>query len=169
MTDEIFKDISREDMVQYMEWLRSTIGEFTQNLRRTVALALLLMAIFELVVASRGLKLSVGSFTISSGSIVVVFIPAAISYLYLQFMNDTIELQTRQRMFIDMFYSWSPKGNWARFASWTFPPLPAYWNPGFTYSYSPFSKSLFRKFQFWTKYTFYIGIGMGVLAFEAVA
>jgi len=43
-------DIAREDMVHKMEWLRSTIGELTQSLRRTVTLALLLMAIFELVI-----------------------------------------------------------------------------------------------------------------------
>jgi hypothetical protein len=169
MADDIFQDIAREDMVQYMEWLRSAIGELIQSLRRTVALALLLMAIFELVIGSRALKLSVGSFTISSGSVVIVFIPAVISYLYLQVMSDTVELQSRQRTYLDMFYKWSPRGSWARLASWVFSPLPIYWNPGLTYSYSPFNPKFFRRLQYWTKYTFYPGIGVGVLAFEVIA
>jgi len=106
-------DIAREDMVHKMEWLRSTIGELTQSLRRTVTLALLLMAIFELVIGSRALTLSVGSFTISSGSIVIFFIPAVISYLYLQLKYDTRQLQYLQKEFVYMFHTWSPpKDGW---------------------------------------------------------
>jgi hypothetical protein len=79
-----FVDADRESLEKYIEWLRITMGEYQQSLRRTVAILILLMAIFELIVAGPATTVTIASLQISKSSIALLFLPALVSYLYLQ-------------------------------------------------------------------------------------
>jgi hypothetical protein len=116
------------DILQFMEWLRSTMEELTRSLRRTIATILLLIAAFELVYQSPKTELAIGSFKISSGSVVVIFIPAVTSYLFLQMMDDSIRLWRTQKVFSEVFTIWSSEAEKNDLDLWVLPPQAAYWN-----------------------------------------
>jgi len=73
--DESFSHIDRDDTRVYLEWLNSSISDLLQNMRRTMALAALLVAVYILVEESPKTTFSLAGFQISKGSLVFEFIP----------------------------------------------------------------------------------------------
>ena len=135
VSDSFPKD-AQENLLQYMEWLRASMGDLSVSLRRSVAIILLLASAFELVIGSQKLKISVGSFEISSGSIVLVFIPVIVSYLYLQIMADSFQLVVLQELFAATFDRWSPDGARNKLNTYVIPPLTMYLSIGTLPTYS---------------------------------
>src|SRR5215469_7159527 len=76
-----FRYGAHDDVTKYLDWLTSTIGDISQSLRKTVALLLSLMAAFAIVNASSDAELSIGSIKVSNSSLVIIFLPALISFL----------------------------------------------------------------------------------------
>jgi hypothetical protein len=107
--NESLDGATREDMLKCMGWLRSGMRDRSKALQRNVAFALLLMAAFTLVSESPNTQISIGSFQISSGSLVIIFVPALVAYLYLQAISDSTQLDTQQIAFTAALAKWSAK------------------------------------------------------------
>ena len=103
-----FADDDRESLAKYLDWLRSTISEYNQSLRRSVALSLALMAIFELITEAPNTAFTIVSFHITKSSIAFLFLPALVAYLYLQTFIDTNRGSDTERAFSITFNKWLP-------------------------------------------------------------
>lgn len=123
-----FHDASKDDVSKYLDWLRATLEDLSQGIRRLVLLMLLLAAAFELVIESPRTQLTIGGFVVASNSIVIIFIPAVVAYLYLQAMRDTAVLLELQKVFTDAFGIWSPKADENNLDLWILPTGIAFWN-----------------------------------------
>lgn len=163
--DDSLDGKDREDVLKFMEWLRSGMQDLTQSLRRTMALALLLMAAFELVSESKT-TITIGSFQISNGSIVIVFIPALVAYLYLQTISDTVRLDTLQFAFTAALRQWSADAERNDLDLLIAPSQALYWNAVSTPGY-PDNRSWLENLRLWTFRTVLLVVMAGVFAFES--
>jgi hypothetical protein len=127
VTDSFAKS-DRDDVREYLTWLRSSIGDNSQSVRRLVLFILLLIAAFELVSESPVISVTLGTFRIYRGSIVAVFIPALVSYLYLQCQIETAHLGLMQRTFSRVFQLWTPEAEANDLDKLARPGLPLFWN-----------------------------------------
>lgn len=125
-----FSEETQEKALQYLEWLRICINDVYANMRRSSGIALVLAAIFELVVSSKTLELSIGSFRISGGSVVLVFIPAVIAYSHLQAVTDFIRLVDLRNLHIATFNKWLPEAEQNKLHRYVFPPQTVLLNIG---------------------------------------
>jgi hypothetical protein len=124
-----FSENDSDKVVKYMEWLTSAISDYKENIRRLSSIALLLAAVFGLVASSRNVELSIGSFHIIRGSVILVLLPAVINYLFLQIMWDTHRADQLQDAFTAALKIWSPKAEENDLDSLLAGPGPIYWNP----------------------------------------
>ena len=127
-----FDKNDKEKIHQYLDWLRTTIDEYSQSLRRAATLMILLIVAFEIVRESKNAQITLGSFRIYQGSVILQFIPAVVSFLFLQVMTDSTRLNSLQDAFSGMVEEWSPKAEDNDLAISIMPPLPLYWNPTFS-------------------------------------
>jgi hypothetical protein len=67
------------------------------------------MAIFELVADSRNATITISAFTISKSSLVLMFIPPIVSYIYLQISLDGAKHNRLLNCFDSAFEIWSDK------------------------------------------------------------
>jgi hypothetical protein len=125
-----FSGDTQEKAFQYLEWLRACINDVYANMRRSSGVTLVLAAIFELVVSSKRLELSIGSFRISGGSVVLVFIPAVIAYSHLQAITDFIRLIELRNLHIATFNKWLPEAEQYKLHRYIFPPQAVLLNIG---------------------------------------
>jgi len=163
-----FDDKDREDILKYMEWLRENIAELVQSVRRTVTFTLLLMAAFGLVSESKKSTISIGSFQISNGSLVIVFLPALVAYLSLQVVSDSIQSNSLQIAFTAAFRKWSAKAERNDLDMLLFPTQALYWNPGTTSGYDDNRRWLDRV-RAGTSDIIGIVVSISILAFEGWA
>jgi hypothetical protein len=124
--DDSFDDDAQ--VIKYMEWVRSTMLDYVQSVKRNAALLLLLIAAFELVADARGNAFSVGSFRIARGSIVLTFLPPIASFLYYQAILDTIKTNRLRATFCYLLYRWCPGAAENGMADLLNGPEPVYWN-----------------------------------------
>jgi hypothetical protein len=127
-----FDPDAHEDVVKYLEWLNATIGDLSQTLRKTVALMLSLIAAFAIVNASPNATLSFGSISVSNSSLVIIFLPALISFLFFQVIRDTLQLVARGRAFTAAFSIWSEQAEENDLDALVIPSRAAYWDLGGT-------------------------------------
>jgi hypothetical protein len=118
----------REDLVRYLGWARSTISEYTQNIRRSSTVLVLLIAVFELVVNSRNGLVSIGSFQITRNSLALVFLPMIVAFLLLQVVTDTEKAGRVGTAFCEAFRLWSKKASENGLDVLLASPTPLYWN-----------------------------------------
>jgi hypothetical protein len=126
-----FDKDSHEDITQYLDWLRDAIASCVNDLRRTVLITLLLIAIFELVLESpesSASHISIGSFEISKGSVTLLFIPMLVAYLYFQMQVESVRLYTLRHVFSVAFSKWSSKAAENDLDVFIHPAMPVYWD-----------------------------------------
>jgi hypothetical protein len=133
--NESLDGASREDMLKFMGWFRSGMRDRSKALQRNVAYALLLMAAFTLVSESPNTKISIGSFQVSSGSLVIIFVPALVAYLYLQAISDSTQLDTLQLAFTAALGKWSAKAELNDIDLLVAPSQALYWSVTTTSGY----------------------------------
>ena len=104
-----FVNDDRENISKYLDWARSTLVDYSQNNRRTATLMLIIVAIFELVAYSRNASISVGSFVVARGSVVLDFLPAIAAYMFFQIIVDLNKADQLQKLFTQVFAVWSEK------------------------------------------------------------
>ncbi len=109
--NDSFDENDKEGIRQYFDWLRATILDYLANIRRMTTILLLLVAVFELVIGSRKTEISIGSFTVSRTSIVLVFLPAVIAFLYVQTLWDSIRTTQLDNAAGEIFKKWSAKAS----------------------------------------------------------
>jgi hypothetical protein len=100
---ESFGEAEHEDVSQYLEWVSAKIVSQAQSLRRMVASIILLIAVFELTNEYPKTQLTLGSFHLYKGSVVVQFLPAFVAFLYLQSLIETVRLNDAQRVYAKVF------------------------------------------------------------------
>lgn len=123
-----FEDNNHEDIYKYLDWLRSSISDLAQSVRRSAALIILLIAAFELIITSPTVALSLGPFRVSRGSVVLEFIPPLVAYLWLQLVMDSSRLNISRYGFEVAFKEWSAKASANDLDRLVQPALPLYWN-----------------------------------------
>lgn len=123
-----FSDNSKEEVSKYIDWLNVAMSNYARSIQRNGLLALLLIAIFELVINSKNEQISLESFRIYKGSVILQFIPALVSYLYLQLFIDTAKQDALGRALSAAFKRWSVKGSDNNIDDFIVPPAPLYWN-----------------------------------------
>jgi hypothetical protein len=97
-----------ERILKYLDWLRSVSIDYVQSIRRTAVILVFLVAVFELVANSRDARITVSSFDVTRGSVVLIFLPALISYLYLQIASDTVKADRVIVAFMEAEKIWAP-------------------------------------------------------------
>jgi hypothetical protein len=152
--------------LQYSEWLRTSISDYIQNMRRNAAVLLLLVAIFELVLNSRNAEISIGSFHVSKGSVVLTFIPAVVGYLYLEVVLDSQRIDQVNTAFRTAFEVWSVKARAEDLNEFMYGPQPTYWT-----SLLSGGRNIYRvdTINDITSIIFAIGLLVGVLLYEGQA
>lgn len=104
-----FDTSDREQISKYIDWLRPVKAEYMQGIRRMATAMVLLAAAFELVANSRSAEISIGSFRVDRGSIVLEFLPAIVAYFFLQINIDTNRVSQVDKIFQATFKLWSEK------------------------------------------------------------
>lgn len=122
-----FDRSSPDDIYKYLEWLRGSISELAQSVRRTMAIAILLMAIFVLISEAPKAVVRFGGFQINKGSLVLQFIPVFVAYLFLQGMVYTGRLSLLSHAFSRTYAKWSHTGEANDLDVLVLPSLPLYW------------------------------------------
>jgi hypothetical protein len=125
-----FSDNDKDQVAKYLDWLCVSISKNMETIRRAGLGMLLLVAIFELVIDSKSVQVSLGSFRIYRGSIILQFIPALVAYLFLQVFIDSIKTEDQYFAFIGIFKHWSARGSDNRIDLLVLPQAPLYWNVG---------------------------------------
>jgi hypothetical protein len=160
-----FDSGAHEDIVKYLDWLQSTLSDISKTLRKTVALMLSLMAAFVLVGPHS--EIDIGSLKVTNSSLVIVFLPVVISFLYFQIIRDTIQLLARSRAFIVAFSLWSPSAEENDLDALISPSRAAYWDLGGTGR--PVNTSWAEKFGKYGQMGAAPVIGAGVIGFQVFA
>src|SRR5277367_2882967 len=93
---DAFDKKDHEDICKYLDWLRANMSEYSQGIRRALTVTLLLVAAFELIIQSPRSRITIASFGISRDSLVLVFIPALVPFLYFQILVDSTRLSALQ-------------------------------------------------------------------------
>lgn len=120
-------DSQQADVVQYIEWLRSSISDCTASLRKNVLIILLLIAAFELVLESPGSEITLGSFQLHKGSVILLFVPVVVACLCIQAVMDSNRMHDLSAAFETAFSKWSEKGHENDLMSLIYPSPPIYW------------------------------------------
>lgn len=164
-----FDKASDQDKIfQYLDWLRNTIVSYSQNLSRLTTFLILLIAAFELVSDSSGLQISIGSFKISKGSMVVEFLPCLVAYLYFQIVVDSRRIVSVRNAFMHTFQIWSKPGERNDLDVMVLPSLPLYWNPAVYQVHDELQRAS-DKVEYWAANVFQLVILIGVVTFQAQA
>lgn len=128
---ESFDANDREDIYKYLDWLRSTMSEFSQNVRRLVTITVFLIAVFEVIAqSSPKVGITISSFRIGKGSIALTFIPALVAYLFFQILIDSTRLRIMQKGFASLFKKWNAKAEGGDLDLVVMPPQAIYWSVG---------------------------------------
>jgi hypothetical protein len=160
-----FDSDAHDDIAQYIDWLRSAIDSCVADLRRMLLFILLLVAVFEVVLESPSARISLGSFEIVKGSVVLLFIPALVAYMYLEVMVGTARLHTLRRVFRAAFARWSDKGGENDLDVFINPAMPLYWYIAGD-SERKANQPRERKIEILAAFPFMMLFIVGVIAFE---
>jgi hypothetical protein len=167
--DDSFGNNEREDIYQYLEWLRGTIADYTQSVRRIAMAILLLIVVFELIRESpKQVVFEIASFRIYKGSVVLIFIPAIVSYLYFQMAIDSTRLKNLQEVFTRVFQRWNDKAEENDLDVWVKPPQAIFWNVGGS-AFRSANRVMSDKVEGIASYILGPIFLLGVLTFEAQA
>ena len=126
--DSFSKD-NREDIFKYLDLVRSTVLGYSQSMRKMVTFLILLIAIFELVANSSNVQVTVASFRITRGSVVLDLLPALIAFLFSQAMADAVRANQLTDIYSKVFALWSKKAYDNDLDTELLGPLPLYWMP----------------------------------------
>jgi hypothetical protein len=107
--DDSFSDQDNDRLPTYIGWVITEVNNYSQSLQRGIALIFLLAAIFELLLTTKQFNITVGPFHFYRGSILVQFIPVAVSFLFFQIMADVRRLAYARATLRGAFTMWWPK------------------------------------------------------------
>lgn len=163
-----FGNDDRENISKYLDWARSTLVDYSQNNRRAATLLLVIVAIFELVAYSRNSSISIGSFVVTSGSVVLEFLPALVAYIFLQMMADFNRTYQLLTVFTQVFKLWSEKAEKNDLDNHLRGPAPLYWNlfGGYRRRVNSYRADHFESIS---SVTMILSIPIAITAFEAQA
>jgi hypothetical protein len=124
-----FDDNSEKEIEKFLDWTLTRVQDYCQSIRRSLTLMVLLIAVFELVRATKGGIITLGSFRISNNSPVLLFIPALAAFLYFQSIIDNRHASRHIMAFQDLLTKWAPKAmdNDLHVLPLGL-PVPIYWN-----------------------------------------
>jgi hypothetical protein len=122
---------NKDDRKAYLDWLLDAINQYAGQIRRTTFLALFLIAVF-VIVAQSGKQINLKGIDISEGSVVDIFIPALVAYLFLQLVTDTNRLIALYKKFSEHLDAWARKSQLSVSYSLVMPPFPLVWGASMT-------------------------------------
>jgi hypothetical protein len=163
-----FSESDREDIFKYLDWIRSSLLDYNQAMRKMAAFIVLLIAIFEIVANSHNSIIAIGSFSISKGSLPFILLPGLVAFLFIQMMADAARADQLITIYTEVFRLWSVKAeaNDLDVEVLSFPPL--YWNPT-NAGYRSGNKTRLYRLTDNTGVFFSLMVLIGMLAFEADA
>lgn len=163
-----FSEANREDIFKYLDWVRSTILDYSQTMRRMATFLILLIAAFEIVANSRKSQITIASFQIARGSVVLTLLPGLVAFLVLQMMTDAGKAHRLITVYQEVFKLWSEKAEANDLDSEVLTDPPLYWTPaggGFR------KENVNRAYKLAddSSLVLTVAVLMGILAFEAHA
>ena len=165
---ESFDGASRDDIVKYVEWARSTAMDYTQALRRSAAIMVIAVAIFEVVAYSKNQTIQVASFTVARNSLVLVFLPAFVAYFFFQVTADHNRIFQLEDLYEQAFLLWCEKGGKNDLDTPLLGPSPLYWNVTADHYYVE-NISRADKIENFGGLVMMVVIFFGIIAFEGQA
>jgi hypothetical protein len=164
-----FTEDQHEDILKYLDWCHSAFQDYMVSTRRSVTSLLVLAAVFELVAESRNAKVTIGSFSISSGSVVLDVLPILVAFFFLQVIVDTNKADALSKFQTEAFKLWSERAEENDLDITVLGPTPLYW--GITALSLGRKGNTYRsdRVHYFTSWTLIIGIMLAVFGFEAHA
>jgi hypothetical protein len=163
-----FRESDREDIFKYLDWIRSSVLDYNQAMRKMAAFVVLLIAIFEIVANSHNSTISIGSFSISKGSLPFILLPGFVAFLFIQMMADAARAEQLIRIYTAVFGLWSANAEANDLGAEALSSLPIYWNitgPG----YRSVNETQLDRLTDSIGVFFSFAVLIGMLAFEADA
>jgi len=167
--EDSYTDEEPDKVSKYLDWLNAVISDLTQNIRRSALLILLLAAAFELVSTSPRTQITFSIFSISKGSVVLQFIPALVSYLYLQTFIDGVRINSMRRAFRETFSYWSSSASANDLDAFILPTFYLFWSPGFATKSSEANEGIGNKIERFIGSMFFFVTVIAIAAFELQA
>jgi hypothetical protein len=119
-----------EKLFRYLEWLRASMAELSQNVRRMALMLLLLVAAFEFLLNTPNVEITLGIVKITSSPVVLQLIPAVVSYVFLQMWLDSMRINLLSDVFRATFACWSSRGSMNDLDLLIMPRFYLFWSPG---------------------------------------
>lgn len=126
--EALFSDEDRENLVKYLDWLHGNICSSIRAIKRTVALMLALIgALYLIINSSSKVSFAILSFTIPKNPGVSEAILAIAAFLFLQMIQDSIDVTRSKVAFSKAFELLLGEPNGVDEYLW--PPSLLYWEP----------------------------------------
>ena len=164
-----YSDEETDKVTKYLDWLNASISDVAQNIRRSTLLILLLIAAFELVSTAPSEEVKFSIFIITKGSVVLQFIPALISYLFLQIYIDSINIKWMLTTFRAAFTSWSSSASKNDLDIYILPRFHLFWTPGFNLRAKTGNEQTVVRAEQITRGILFAVVIVGTFIFEAQA
>jgi hypothetical protein len=127
---ESFRNESQENISKYVDWLYGNISTSTRTIKQSAALITGLMAAFELIQDSTSTAdITIFSFAIPKHSVAIQFIPAVVAFLYVQMVQDSIQINRSRVAFSKAFDLWSKSSKSLELSTYILPSSSLYWSP----------------------------------------
>jgi hypothetical protein len=162
-----FGDDDQDEAKQYLDWLRTSISEYSSTVRRNIALLITLIAIFELIVSTRKSSFALSGFHIDRSSVVFQALPALVAYLYMQVLTDSTESSDLRDVFTHVFARWSPQAEQNDLDVFLKPAYPLYWR--LAWNAREENRLSYDRVRSAIGWVFAIIVLIGTLGFEAQA
>jgi hypothetical protein len=166
---DAFSEDDRENTLKFFEWCRSAVQDYESSLRRTATGILLLAALFELVANSRNVNVTISSFRVTKGSVILDILPALVAFLFLQSVIDAIKADHVVKASWIAAYLWSEKFSTNDLDTLIHGPSPLYWSSNFLGSTRDENTYRSDKVHLVAGLTFLLVLWLAVIVFEAHA
>jgi hypothetical protein len=117
----------REKLSKYLDLIHKCYVETIHQMRRLVLALLALMAAFEVINSSNLNVISIGGLTVARDSLVLVYVPPVVTYLFFQACLCTVKLGSLDSHFAAAFKLWNSKAYENNLASTILPQGEAFW------------------------------------------
>jgi hypothetical protein len=125
--DDSFKSDDKDSLKFYLSSLAVAWKERADGIRRSSILAIILMAVFELLLRGTLKQVALGPFVFSNVTIVTVFIPTAVAYFYYEAFDNAIAFEDAEEAYAQALKIWNPDAGENELYLTLKPRAPAYW------------------------------------------
>jgi hypothetical protein len=102
-----FSPDDKESAKYYLDVLTNTLKDYADGIRRSAALMLGFMAVFELVLKGIIKQTTIGPFVLSGSTFIAAFMPTAVAYFFYDALNSGLSYERIQKAYTSVFAIWN--------------------------------------------------------------